>query len=445
MLQKLASVATAAPLDRGHMRLRTLYVLRWMAVAGQAAAILFVHYALGYMLPLGWCLGVIAVSAWLNIFTGLRFPAGRILSEREAVSYLGFDIIQLTALLMLTGGIQNPFTLLFIAPVSISASVLSLRATLALSGLAVAAISTLAVVYLPLPWGEAAPLQLPAIYIGGIWTSLVLGVGFTAAYAWRIAEERARMSNALAATQLILAREQKLAALGGLAAAAAHELGTPLATIQVVAKEMASELGPDTQLSEDADLLLSQTARCREILGRLSSRGEEGDIVHDRLTLKGLFDEAAGPYQGDPSILYEIEPDAAGAEPVLRRQPEILYGLGNLIENAADFARSEVRVRAGWSADSVALTVEDDGPGFPVEIIPRLGEPYVTTRPAAARSAKTQGETHSGMGLGFFIAKTLLERTGATVSVANATNAAGRVRGARVEIRWPRALIEAGV
>ncbi|MEL7030149.1 MAG: ATP-binding protein, partial [Pseudomonadota bacterium] len=227
-------------------------------------------------------------------------------------------------------------------------------------------------------------------------------------------------------------------AIGALAAQAAHELGTPLATIQLVAKEMAVELGPDDALAEDVELLLSQSARCREILGKLSSRGDEGDAVHDRLTLKGLFEEAAGPHQGDPPIIYQVAPGSQLPEPVFRRQPEILYGLGNLIENAADFARSEVRVTAAWTDETISIAVLDDGPGFPPDVIARLGEPYVTTRPAAARSIQPDQTTHEGLGLGFFIAKTLLERTGASVTVSNAATAEGRVTGARVEISWPR-------
>ncbi|MEM1103366.1 MAG: ActS/PrrB/RegB family redox-sensitive histidine kinase, partial [Pseudomonadota bacterium] len=347
-----------------------------------------------------------------------------------------------------------PFTLLFIAPVTISASVLSLRATLALSGLAFACITLLSFVYFPLPWsGSGADgFMLPGVYLIGIWASLVLGIGFTGAYAWRVAQERADMSNALAATQLVLAREQRLSALGGLAAAAAHELGTPLATIQLVAKEMARELSPSSPLAEDAQLLLSQSVRCREILGRLSSRGEEGDLVHGRMTLKGLLEEAATPHREGARIIIRTSGRPGASEPVVARQPEMLYGLSNLIENAVDFAESQVTLQAFWDENQVQITVQDDGPGFSADVIQRLGEPYVTTRGASLRgdTAKHPRGEYGGLGLGFFIAKTLLERTGARLRLNGPSeDAKGAARtppatvGARVDIVWNRLSIEA--
>ena len=447
------------PLDdaqlRGHLRLRTLIALRWLAVAGQTTALLIVHYGLGFPLPLGWCLTVIAASAWLNIFSALRFRTQHVLSEREALIYLAYDVVQLTFLLMLTGGVANPFTLLFLAPVTISASVLTLRATLALASLALACITLLAFVHWPLPWRAGEAFELPGVYVVGIWSSLILGVGFTGAYAWRIAAERGRMSEALAATQLILAREQRLTALGGLAASAAHELGTPLATIQLVAKEMKGEVEPDSLLAEDADLLVAQAQRCREILGRLSNRGEEGDPLHARMSLQSLLEEAASPLDDGPiPIAIRLTPadDQAGPPPIVRRQPEILYGLRNFIENAVDFAASQVVIEARWTAGSVTVAISDDGPGFAPDVIPRLGEPYVTTRPAprSPRPFDEARDSHEGMGLGFFIAKTLLEHSGGALQVTNLPvadgtlepSADGRSAGARVAVTWPRRAIE---
>jgi two-component system sensor histidine kinase RegB len=401
---------------RGPVRLRTLTLLRWLAVAGQTSAIFTVHFAFGFPSPLGLCLGVIAASVWLNIFVLMRFSAQRFLTDREAAAFIGFDIVQLCGLLFLTGGLQNPFAALILAPVTIAASVLPLRLAAVIGALAIAGISVLGVYHFPLPWRPGETLALPKVYIAGVWTALAFSVAFFAAYAHRIAAEAAQMKSALTATQMVLAREERLNALGGLAAAAAHELGTPLATIQVTASEMADELKGQGALEEDARLLVAQARRCREILSRLSSRGEEGDSLLDRIALDALAREAAEPFidrPRGPAIIFEMVGD--GPAPILRRRPEILYGLRNIIENAAAFATSKILVTGRWSKNEISLSVHDDGPGFSADVLARLGEPYVSQR----RHSRNPAVRRAGMGLGFFIAKTLLERSGAKIVFDN--------------------------
>jgi two-component system sensor histidine kinase RegB len=398
-----------------------------------------VHFGLGFPAPLGFCLGVIAVSAWLNLFVTLRFSPQRFLSDREAAAYIAFDIAQLCALLFLTGGLQNPFAALILAPVTIAASVLPLRLTIAIGAVAIVGISIVAPFSLPLPWRPGETLEAAPLYIAGVWVALSFSVGFFAAYAHRIAAESAQMKSALAASQLVLAREERLAALGGLAAAAAHELGTPLATIQVTATEMADELKGKGLLEDDAKLLVAQARRCREILSRLSSRGEEGDAMHDRIAADSLVREAAAPFverQRGPAVIFEMIGD--GAPPVLRRRPEILYGLRNLVENAASFAESKVLVAAQWTKEALTISIHDDGPGFSPEILTRLGEPYVSHR----FRSRTAAGRKTGMGLGFFIAKTLLERTGAQIAFDNRAWENGAM-GAWVSASWPLGLVAA--
>lgn len=432
----LASPTAALEELRSPVRLRTLTALRWLAVAGQTAAVTLVHFGFGFPAPLGLCLGVIAMSAWLNLFVTFRFSPQRVLSDREAAAHIGFDIVQLCALLFLTGGLQNPFAALILAPVTIAASVLPSRLTVLIGSLAVAGVSVLGVLHLPLPWRPGESLELPRILVAGVWIALTFSVVFFAIYAHRIAAESMQMRSALAASQLVLAREERLAALGGLAAAAAHELGTPLATIQVTATEMASDLKGQGDLEEDAKLLVSQARRCREILSRLSQRGDEGDALHDRLGLDALVREASEPFTdrpGGPAVIFEMIGE--GAAPVLRRRPETLYGLRNIVENAAAFARSKVLITARWGDDGLQISVHDDGPGFSPDILARLGEPYLSQR-ARSRSAAAQ---KGGMGLGFFIAKTLLERTGAKVAFGNLAWAdASSDTGAWVEVSWPQ-------
>ncbi|MBI1260109.1 MAG: ActS/PrrB/RegB family redox-sensitive histidine kinase [Rhizobiales bacterium] len=428
----------------GRVRLQTLVILRWLAVAGQLAAILFVHFGLGFDLPLGFCLAAIAASAWLNIFLTLRYRTTTRLPEWQAAVYFAIDLAQLAVLVFLTGGLQNPFVLLFMAPVTISATTLSLRSTLLLLCLALVYVTLLAFFYMPLPWFEGRPITLPPLYIMGNWAALMLGLAFMSVYAWRVAQESRRMSDALAATQFVLARAQRLSALDGLAAAAAHELGTPLGTIALVSKELLRGGHSDEDLREDLKLLAGQAERCKDILSRLSKRPEEEDAVHSRLPLHVLLDEIVEPHR-EMDVHFAIEVIAnedMDEEPEIWRRPEMLYGLGNFIENAADFARREVRVTGQHDKRRVTVTICDDGPGFSADVLERLGEPYVTTRPRlpAGKRPPDPESAHEGMGLGFFIGKTLLERTGATVEIGNRDD--GKT-GALVTVRWERKAIEA--
>jgi two-component system sensor histidine kinase RegB len=431
--------------ERG-LRLKTLVRLRWLAVAGQTLAVVGVHWLLGFNLPLGWCLAAIALSAWLNIFLTLRWRSN-FLSDRNAALLLGYDMLQLALLLYLTGGLQNPFAFLFLVPVTVSATSLPLKWTLLLGAIAFICASLLAFLHFPLPWFADTPLVLPSIYIFGMWSALVSGVVFSAIYARRIAVEAQQMSTALAATEHVLAREQHLTALDGLAAAAAHELGTPLATIALVAKELKHELPAGGPADDDLDLLISQAARCREILSRLANRDTPQDAILARVKLPVMLEDIIAPLRGsDVTIAVDARPADDGkprpeGEPVFERNPAVTYGLGNLIENAADFAASRVDIEARWSASEVAVTVRDDGPGFAQEVIDRLGDPFVTTRKGYGPADASENGGHEGMGLGFFIAKTLLERSGASVTLANLREPA---HGAIVRIAWPRMRVDTG-
>ena len=420
---------------RARLRPRTLVNLRWVGVAGQAFTLFMVAYVLHFPVPWFGCLVVIGVSAALNLMLTLT-PSARLVAGRfTAVLQLGFDIIQLAALLWLTGGVANPFSLMLIAPVTLGAATLPSRDTLILGGVAVGLCLLLTVSFLPLPWRGSPSPALPEGYRFAVASAVVIGILFTAGYARQAASESQRMELALNVTETVLAREQRLSALGALAAAAAHELGTPLATISIVAREMARE-APEGPMRADALLLVSQAQRCRDILRRLAETPEAADAVHERLSLVQFVRELVEPYKDSGEVRVEaLVSGAPGVEPPdLWRRPEVLHAMTSLIENAFDFARAEILVTARFDAETVAVEVRDDGPGFAPEVLARLGEPYVTSRPGAEGSRTG----HVGMGLGFFIAKTLLERTGATVEFAN-----GRRGGAMVAARWPRARIEA--
>jgi two-component system sensor histidine kinase RegB len=432
------------PVD-SRLRLHTIMRLRWIAVLGQLVAICVVFLGLGFTLPIGTCLTVIALSAWLNVFLAIWYPSRHRLGVGFGTGLLAYDIVQLAALLYLTGGIDNPFTMLIVAPVTVSAATLPLRNTIALGLLALSATGLLVVWHEPLPWYGGVGFELPFIYKLGVFAAACASTTFLALYAWRLTKESRQMSAALAATDVVLAREQKLHALDGLAAAAAHELGTPLSTIAVVSKELEHAVGEDSPLREDISLLKTQALRCREILQKLTRHPSEQDPLHARVSVRAMLEEAAAPYRASRvKIAISAAPAADGTETtlpqaVVERRPGVIYGLGNIIENATDFAATTVEISARWNAAGLVVTITDDGPGFPAEVMDNIGEPYVTTRPGEALGlAEDHDEDSTGLGLGFFIAKTLLERSGATVSLANRPSPNA---GAEVHVRWPRAFI----
>lgn len=428
------------------LRLQTLVRLRWFAVLGQLAAIGVVYLGFGYNLPVGPCLTFVALSAWLNVYLRVRYPARHRLSARFASSMLAYDVLQLAILIYLTGGIENPFTFLIVAPVTVSAATLPPRHTIALGVLTIIATGLLVHYHLPLPWAEGPPFELPHLYRIGLFASIAAAMLFQAVYAWRLSKEARQMSAALAATEAVLAREQKLHALDGLAAAAAHELGTPLATITLVTKELEREVPKDSPWAEDLALLRSQAIRCREILQQLTRRPSEQDPMHGTLSVTQILEEAAAPYRNRGKEIRIAAAPASASEPPFdrepsgQRQPGLIFGFGNLVQNAVEFASKRVDVSAEWGGREVVVTIADDGPGFPPEVMDSLGEPYVTTRPME-RTRAAEGKP-SGLGLGFFIAKTLLERSGATLTLANRDRLQG---GAMVRVAWPRAVFEAGV
>jgi two-component system sensor histidine kinase RegB len=429
----LAAASPALP-PRGGVRLRALVLIRWAAVAGQLFTAAVVHWGLGFTLPLLAVGGAIALSALLNLAVSLGRPASVRIDDREATIFLAFDIVQLGVLLYLTGGLTNPFALLLLAPVAIGATILSLASNIALSLLTIVSISLLGLLHQPLPW-VGIPPDLPEIYQAGFWAGLSLTTLLITLYGWRLAEEARQMSDALGAAQAALAQEQRLSALGALAAAAAHELGTPLSTITVVAKEMLREVEPDDPLREDVELLDSEADRCRSILARLSV-DPAGDVsdAYTLVPLPALIEAAAQNYSREGiSIAFEAGPVGEGmptTAPIQVRSPEIMQGMGNIVQNALSFARQEIRIATRWTSEWSEVEVSDDGPGFSEALLDELGTPFISTR---------QGE-EGHMGLGVFIAKTLLERTGASVSFGN--RGGGRV-GAAVVVRWPNPVFKA--
>lgn len=423
--------------DARRLRLDTLVRLRWLAICGQLTTIVLVHFGIGFTLPIEACLIVISLSVFLNISLRARYPVSVRLEDSTAAVLLGYDILELAALLYLTGGLQNPFSLLFLAPVMISATALSPLRTLMLGVLAIGAASFLAKFHLPLPWYPGQSVNLPLLYVGGVWLAILLGLAFIGVFAWRVAEEARQLSEALTATELVLAREQHLSQIDGLAAAAAHELGTPLATIALVAGELERMVPKESAWREDIVLLQEQAGRCRSILSKIASLGDEKAGPLHRMTLSHLIEDITAPQRAF-GIKVSVVTDGSEPEPECDRSPGILYGLGNLIDNAMDFAESSVVVTAAWTQEIVSISIRDDGPGFAPEVLGRLGEPYISSRGALRGRAGGQAG-RGGLGLGLFIAKTLLERSGAGFTAHNAQQGPG---GAVVSLAWQRSVFE---
>jgi two-component system, sensor histidine kinase RegB len=419
---------------RRYVRLDTILRLRWLAVLGQLAAIFVVVQGLEFDVEVAPCVTIIGLSALLNLALQVAFNTMQRLEPAYAAALLALNIIELAGLLFFTGGLENPFSFLFLAPVLISATALPFRLTIALGALAVVCASVLVYFHLPLPWDGDEPLVLPPIYLFGVWLSIAVAIGVTSLYAFQVAEEARQLSDALAATELVLTREQHLTQLDGLAAAAAHELGTPLSTIFLISRELENTVH-DSHIAGDLKTLREQAQRCRDILGKITQLSSTG-APFDRMPLSTLIEETVAPHRDfDVAIKVRIAV-AATSEPVGTRNPAVLYGVGNILENAVDFARATVEVNAWWNNETVEIIISDDGPGIAPDVLKRIGEPYLSRR----RNADENQSEHSGLGLGVFIARTLLERTGAKVSF---TNRVFPDHGAVVQITWPRSRFEA--
>ncbi len=420
-MENARSLVSAA-IERPGVRVRTLVALRWIAIAGQFGSLIVVGLYLRFPLPWASLVAAVVAAAVLNLGLATLYPRSARLNGRDALLQFAFDLLQAGVLLFLTGGLKNPFVTLLIVPVTISATLLSARGTLLLVAMAAAILVALWRWALPLPW-EGAPLVLPPLYRVGIVVAVALAGVFLAGYAWTVSAEARKRAHALIATQAALERETKMAALGSLAAAAAHELGGPLGTITLIARELATTLGHDPVHGDDVRLLDAEAARSRAILVGIARRAE-ADEPFPRLPLDVLLHEVAQPLGPTRVPIQVVGPPAA---PIIRRTPELLHGLANLVSNAVRHAGSAVTLTATATPHEVGVTVTDDGTGFAADVLPHLGEPFLG--PSVSGSG--------GTGLGIFIATTLLERTGGSLQFSNRPGG-----GAQVDIRWRRAHIE---
>ncbi|WP_299139858.1 sensor histidine kinase RegB [uncultured Tateyamaria sp.] len=433
------------------IRLRTMILLRWVAIVGQLVALTVAQRMYGLQLELGLCYLAVGVSVIGNLIAIFVFPENKRLTERENLLMVLFDLLQLGFLLFLTGGLNNPFALLMLGPVTISAAVLTTRSTVLVAATAIVIVTVLSEYHLPLRTEQGYLLRIPDLFVFGNWIALVIAICFIGLYSRRVTSEIHSMSDALSATQQALSREQKLTDLGGVVAAAAHELGTPLATIKLTSAELIEELEHMPELRDDAALIREQADRCRDILRDMGRAGKD-DLHLRQAPLMTVVQEAAEPHTHRGKLVeYTHDPDAGDEidQPAILRQPEIIHGLRNLVQNAVDFARSTVWIEAHWTADIITLRIMDDGRGFPPQLLGRIGDPFVRRRKTT--TDRQERPEYEGMGLGLFIAKTLLERSGAELTFANGTDpyststSTAHHLGAIVEVTWPRGKVDARV
>ena len=436
--------------ERGNwVRLRTIILLRWAAVIGQLIALFVAQQAYNLQIEMGLCLLVVSVSVAGNLIATFIFPENKRLSETENLLMVLFDLLQLALLLYLTGGLHNPFYILILGPVTVSALVLTLRSTVFLGITAILAVTLLAEFHLPLRTEQGFLLRVPDIFVFGNWVAITIAVVFLSFYSRRVTQEMHSMSDALQATQMALAREQKLTDLGGVVAAAAHELGTPLATIKLTSSELIEELGNFPELQDDARLIREQADRCRDILRSMGRAGKDDLMLH-QAPLGTIVREAAAPHLNRGKDIHfrdGLNSEDSQNQPMVLRRPEMVHGLRNLLQNGVDFARANVWVETVWDDESVSVRIMDDGMGYPPSMMGRIGDPFMRQR--RDEPDRVQRPGYEGMGLGLFIAKTLLERSGAEIHFANGHNPylakaeQSEKCGAIVEVAWPRAKIDA--
>ena len=415
--------------DAGPRRLtdvRVLFTIRWVAIFGQSSALLFTHFFLGIDLPLIAALFVISMSVLVNLWQIKQSPRGQVPYPQYMV-VLGFDILQLAALLYLTGGLLNPFSVMIVAPVVVSAAVLRQKATLMLVGLVAASVSFLVFFNHPLNWGQV--VKLPPFYLGGIWMALILSSCFFGVYIWWVAASARQLSAALTDAKLALVEEQQVRALGSLATAAAHKLGSPLNTITVISHELAGDISPDDPIYDDIQLLRTEIERCRVILGEL-------DVVQGRrpideeppLPVTQLVDEVL--YQrlslNDARFLITHGGASDDDVPNVSRQTELLHAVENILQNAAQFSKHDVSIHIEWTADDIHISINDDGDGFARPVLIRAGQPWNTSRAGQ--------DGHRGLGL--FIARSLVDSIGGSIQFSNL-----KAGGAKVDIKVPRAAL----
>ena len=407
-----------------HLDKKTLVSLRWIAIVGQLIAINFVYYFFKLELPIITAHIIILVGLITNLILQFKIKENQ-LKDLNSAFFLIYDLFQLTFLLYLTGGISNPFSFLMIVPSIVSSTFLSMGTTIILGTLTIISLFILKNYHKILPGLDAYSFSFPEYYLEGILISIIIGLIFLSYFGIRFSGETKKRTEALDKLQQVMAREYQLDSLGGLAAAAAHSLGTPLATISVVAKELKKEIGDKSKYTKDLELLVSQSKRCSDILRRISRKEIEDDQFINIVKIEDLLEEIIISFKETSDVKIDLISDDDKNRINIKRAPELVYGLRNFIGNAVKFSRSKVKIILRSDKEIIEIKINDDGPGIPEDIIEKIGEPYI-------QSKSKELSSNSGLGLGTFLGKTLLERKNAKLL----SRRNGELGGALVLISW---------
>ena len=402
---------------------RTVGILRWIALIGQLISIYIVHFVVQFDLPIIFCSLTIFFGGITNIFIQFNIKNPQ-LNNTESTILLFYDVIQLSVLIYLTGGVTNPFIIFLIVPAIISSTLLNLASTFFLSFITILSLLLLTFNYYPLPSQGNIHFHVPDYYIFSIPTALIIVLIFLNYFGFRFGYEARKRGNALNRLELVLAKEQELDSIGQQAAAAAHSLGTPLSTITVIAKELKKEIGINNEFSKDIDTLLQQSKKCGEILKKISQNKIVDDDYVMNISLQDLLYEISKSFEEISKKKINLNLTNTDKKIPIKRSPEITYGIRNFVGNAVKFSKRKVDINLLIDGDQTKIQISDDGPGFPDDISKIIGEPYITSKSKRLKSKAC-------LGLGTFIGKTLLERKKAIIEFSN-TN----LGGALVEIIW---------
>ncbi len=403
---------------------RTLVTLRWIAIIGQLIAVNIVYYVLKLDFPVIESHVIILIGVITNFYLQFRIKEIQI-KDLISFKFLTYDLFQLSILLYFTGGISNPFSILLIIPAIVSSTLLNNLTTTLLSILTLICLFLLTIFHYPLPGIHENDFTFPAYYLFGFFISIIIGLVFLSYFGIRFSGESKKRSEAVTKLEQIIAKEYELESLGGQAAAAAHSLGTPLATISVVAGELKKEIGKNSKHTKDLDLLISQTKRCSEILKQISQKKIVEDKFFSSTKFEDLLNEIIENFEESSKKNIDLITDDDKNKINLKRNAETIYGLRNFIGNAVKFAKNNINIHLKSNFNNIEIIIEDDGPGFPEDILPLVGEPYITSKSIDVKN-------FSGLGLGTFLGKTLLERSGAKLKFYNKNNSSG----AEVSISW---------
>jgi two-component system sensor histidine kinase RegB len=420
------NLAKSPELNDNQIKLLTLINIRWAAIFGQFITISIVYFYFNFNFKIEYCYLLVLFSFVLNIFLQIRSKKTDLLSNKQATFSILYDLFQLFGLLFLTGGLTNPFSILIVAPITIAAGFLNLRSSILIGIFSVLLIVILSLFYTELP-GLPKNYLFPKFYIFGLALALCTAIVFLAIYSQRLAIESSQRNEAFNVLQQIFLREQELRSLGGLAAAAAHELGTPLNTISLVAKELKKELGSNKKFNQDLDLLISQSQRCGEILKQISRNphAEKVDKFLDKASFKIIVHEIIDSFKDLSKKKIIINEEEYKKDYLITKKIEIIYSLKNIIDNALKFSSNKIMISLVSNEDELRIKVEDDGVGFSNQILGFLGDPYI--------KSKSLDNSSEGLGLGIFIAKIFLERLSAVINFYNLEN-----KGAGVDIFWKK-------